>query len=148
MSKKGSAMTVQGSFSGQGHAPCTQTGRHHVLAAAACGVTDFIRSQGGRPAHVLHRAGVPERNLDQPTLALDLAAYVRMMEVAAEETGNENFGLLYGRHFQPGILGLIGAIALAAPPPRPACRISGSGHDEPGCRRVGPVKKLPPRRSV
>jgi len=86
-----------------------------VLAAAACGVTDFIKSQGGQPDHVLQRAGVPERNLDQPTLALDLGAYVRMMEVAAEETRNENFGLLYGRHFQPNMLGLIGAIALAAP---------------------------------
>lgn len=89
--------------------------RNNILAAAASGVSGFIASQGGCPDRVFHRAGVEERELGQPTLALDLSAYVAMMELAAGETGNDNFGLLYGRQFQPEMLGLIGSIALAAP---------------------------------
>ncbi|HYH22538.1 MAG TPA: AraC family transcriptional regulator [Azospirillum sp.] len=89
--------------------------QHNILAAAASGITGFIERQGGRAHRVLRRAGIDERALDRPTLALDLRAYVAMMEVAARDTGNDNFGLLYGRQFQPEMLGLIGAIALASP---------------------------------
>ncbi len=89
--------------------------QHNILAAAASGVADFITQQGGHPDDVFSRVGVEEKALGQPTLALDLHAYVAMMEVAARDTGNDNFGLLFGRQFQPGMLGLIGSIALAAP---------------------------------
>ncbi|WP_223677547.1 AraC-like transcriptional regulator QhpR [Azospirillum agricola] len=89
--------------------------QRNILAAAASGVADFIAGQGGHPDDVFHRAGVEEKALGQPTLALDLGAYVAMMEVAARDTGNDNFGLLFGRQFQPEMLGLIGRIALAAP---------------------------------
>lgn len=104
-----------------GRFPVSEPGRcppivqRHILAAAACGVTSFIERQGGRADRVLRRAGVDERSLDQPTLPLDLGSYVAMMEAAAEDTGNDNFGLLYGRQFQPEMLGLIGSIALASP---------------------------------
>ncbi|ALG74011.1 AraC family transcriptional regulator [Azospirillum thiophilum] len=93
----------------------TGTVQHNILAAAACGVSGFIAAQGGCADRVFLRAGVEERALGQPTLALDLGAYVAMMEEAAAETGNDNFGLLFGRQFQPEMLGLIGSIALAAP---------------------------------
>jgi AraC-like DNA-binding protein len=38
-----------------------------------------------------------------------------MMERAADQTGNDNFGLCYGQQFQPDKLGLIGGIATMAP---------------------------------
>jgi AraC-like DNA-binding protein len=111
-------MTAHGSNSRQiaaGRPTDGQGNRRNILAAAASGVAAFIAQQGGQPDHVFHRVGVEEKALGQPTSALDLAAYVAMMEVAAGETGNDNFGLLFGRQFQPDMLGLIGRIALSAP---------------------------------
>ena len=108
-------MTPHGSNSRQSPGRSTPCVQHNILAAAASGVAGFIAGQGGSPDSVFHRVGVEEKALGQPTLALDLGAYVAMMEVAARETGNDNFGLLFGRQFQPEMLGLIGSIALAAP---------------------------------
>ena len=87
----------------------------NVLAAAASGVIDFIDNQGGNAETVLHRAGIDVSWLTDPTLPLDLAAYVQMMEESAAQTGNGNFGLWYGQQFQPQNLGLIGGVTLAAP---------------------------------
>lgn len=93
------------------HAPV----RRHVLAAAAHGVVGFIGGHNGDAETVLARAGVDRRQLDQPCLSLDLAAYCRMMELAADETRNPNFGLWFGQQFQPESLGLVGELALASP---------------------------------
>lgn len=100
---------------------CRQTalgnaqGRRNILAAAACGVEAFIRHCGGDADRVLGRAGVDYRRIAQPKAALDLGCYVGMMELAAEETRNDNFGLWYGQGFTPDMLGLIGEIAMASP---------------------------------
>lgn len=87
----------------------------NVLAAAASGVIGFIEQQGGNAETVLNRAAIDISWLTDPTLPLDLAAYVQMMEEAATQTGNGNFGLWFGQQFQPQDLGLIGGVTLAAP---------------------------------
>ncbi|WP_051278007.1 AraC-like transcriptional regulator QhpR [Solimonas flava] len=87
----------------------------HVLAAAASGVTRFIAAEGGDAERVLERAGVPAERIADPLLPLDLGAYCAMMELAAADTGDANFGLRFGQQFEPEQLGLIGHIALAAP---------------------------------
>ncbi len=87
----------------------------HVLAAAATGFRDFLGRQGGCADAVLSCVGVAEESLANHTLALDLGAYVRMMELAAQQTGNDHFGLSYGQQFLPQHLGLIGGIAMASP---------------------------------
>jgi AraC-like DNA-binding protein len=86
-----------------------------VLAAAATGFRDFVGRHGGDADQVFCSVGVEEKELQNLTLALDLGAYVAMMELAAHQTGNENFGLWYGQQFQPEMLGLIGGIAIASP---------------------------------
>lgn len=108
-------MTPRGTISRQTYGQRPPFMQHNILAAAASGVAGFIVGQGGCPDDVFHRAGVEEKALGRPDLALDLGAYVAMMEVAAGATGNDNFGLLFGRQFQPERLGLIGRIALSAP---------------------------------
>lgn len=108
-------MTPRGSIPRQSPGYGTLRVQHNILAAAASGVADFITGQGGRPDAVFASVGVEEKALGQPNVALDLRAYVAMMEVAARDTGNDNFGLLFGRQFTPEMLGLIGSIALAAP---------------------------------
>jgi AraC-like DNA-binding protein len=89
--------------------------RRNILAAAANGVGDFIAESGGRPDVVFERAGVEAACLGDRRIALDLADYVTMMEEAARETHNDNFGLWFGQRYRPEMLGLIGDITLAAP---------------------------------
>lgn len=87
----------------------------HVLAAAACGLAGFVEDQGGDPDALLSGAGFDESLLDDPRAPLDLGDYCALMERAAKETRNDNFGLDFGQQFQPEQLGLIGALALASP---------------------------------
>ncbi|GAB3122010.1 AraC-like transcriptional regulator QhpR [Novispirillum itersonii] len=98
-----------------GQSPGQRPGQRNVLAAAASGITDFISACGGDAERVLTQAGVPEQCIGNPVLPLDLGNYCAMMELAADDTGNDNFGLWYGQQFRPQALGLIGEIALAAP---------------------------------
>ncbi|MGH8444216.1 MAG: AraC-like transcriptional regulator QhpR [Solimonas sp.] len=90
-------------------------GPRHVLAAAACGVTRFIAAEGGDAGRVLEGAGLAAERMADPLLPLDLGAYCTMMELAAADTGDLNFGLRFGQQFEPEQLGLIGRIALTAP---------------------------------
>lgn len=98
-----------------GRTSCPIGGQRNILAAAANGVRGFIAHQGGDADLVFTRVGVDENRLTDPKLALDLGAYVGMMEEAAAQTGNDNFGLWYGQQFKPAMLGLIGEVALASP---------------------------------
>jgi len=91
------------------------TRQGYVLAAAATGFRDFVGRNGGDAERVFCSAGVEEKQLDNLNLSLDLASYVGMLELAAAQTGNDNFGLWYGQQFQPEMLGLIGGIAIASP---------------------------------
>lgn len=94
---------------------CHANSRRTVLAAATTGLEQFISRNGGNPQRVLARVGWAEHQLSDINLPLDLSSYVRMMELAADETGNDNFGLWFGEQFRPEMLGLIGGIAIASP---------------------------------
>ena len=85
-----------------------------VLAAATTGFTDFLTRNGGTADRVLARAGMAEDQLSDINRPVDLASYVRMMELAASDSGNDNFGLWFGQQFKPEMLGLIGGIAIAS----------------------------------
>jgi len=98
-----------------GAAPGRDAGQCYVLAAAATGFRDFVGRNGGNAEQVFSSAGVEEKQLDNLDLSLDLGSYVGMLELAAAQTGNDNFGLWYGQQFQPEMLGLIGGIAIASP---------------------------------
>jgi AraC-like DNA-binding protein len=91
------------------------TTSRNVLAAAADGVERFIDLHGGDSCRVLGKAGIPESRLGDPKRPLDLGSYIGMMELAAADTRNGNFGLWFGQQFQPQRLGLIGDIALSSP---------------------------------
>ncbi len=87
----------------------------HVLAAATTGFTEFVSQNGGIPERVFAGVGLSEDHFIDVNRPLDLASYVKMMELAALDTCNENFGLMYGQQFKPEMLGLIGGIAIASP---------------------------------
>jgi AraC-like DNA-binding protein len=89
--------------------------RRNVLAAATTGFSEFMSRNGGVADRVFSRVGLAEDQLSDINRPLDLASYVRMLELAAADTGNDNFGLWFGQQFKPEMLGLIGAIAIASP---------------------------------
>lgn len=88
--------------------------QRHVLAVAAHAVDRFIAAQGSDPLTLMSRAGLAPQQIENPCLQVDLGAYCRLMETAAAQTGNGNFGLWFGQQFEPKQLGLIGRIALAS----------------------------------
>jgi AraC-like DNA-binding protein len=89
--------------------------RRTVLAAATTGFVEFISRNGGDAEKIFSRVGLAENQLSDINLPLNLGSYVRMMELAAADTGNDNFGLWFGQQFKPEMLGLIGGIAVASP---------------------------------
>lgn len=86
-----------------------------ILAGAATGLGSFISLQGGEPEKIFELTGLDPSAIEDTRQSLDLATYVAMLENAARETEQDNFGLLYGRGYRPEMLGLIGEIVLAAP---------------------------------
>jgi AraC-like DNA-binding protein len=94
---------------------CRDNSKHHVLAAATTGFREFLSRNGGTADSVFAQVGLAENQLNDINRPVDLGCYVRMMELAAAETGNDNFGLWFGQQFKPEMLGLIGAIAIASP---------------------------------
>jgi len=97
------------------HCHADTAGRRNVLAAATTGFSEFTVRNGGVPERILCRVGVRENQLTNLNEPIDLGSYVRMLEVAAVDTGNDNFGLWYGQQFKPEFLGLIGAVAICSP---------------------------------
>jgi AraC-like DNA-binding protein len=90
-------------------------GHQGILAAAASGLGDFIRSKGGDPERILSASGIDPEALSRPTASLGLVNYCKVMEEAARSADFGNFGLHYGKQFRPQNLGLIGYIGLNSP---------------------------------
>jgi AraC-like DNA-binding protein len=67
------------------------------------------------PQRVFGWVGLSENQMCDINEPIDLGSYVRMLELAAVDTGNDNFGLWFGQQFKPEMLGLIGAVAIASP---------------------------------
>lgn len=85
-----------------------------VLAAAANGLEGFIEHTGGDVDRILGTSGIDPEILNSPTLSLRLVNYCKVLEEAARQSDFDNFGLYYGRQFQPQSLGLIGYIGLCS----------------------------------
>ena len=86
-----------------------------VLAAAAAGLVDFIEMQGGDADEIFGACGIAPDMITAPTLQLRLDVFCKLFEQAAQRTGCDNFGLLFGQQFQPRDLGMWGYAALSAP---------------------------------
>lgn len=86
-----------------------------VLASAATGIAEHVAGHGGDIDRICGRAAVDPGMLGQPTLSLDLSAFVGLFEEAARQTRNDNFGLRFGKAFKPRDLGLIGYASVSSP---------------------------------
>ncbi|WP_440997729.1 AraC-like transcriptional regulator QhpR [Arhodomonas sp. SL1] len=86
-----------------------------VLASAATGVIDLIERNRGDPDSILGNARVRSVDLSSPYNELILAQFCNLFEEAARQTGNDNFGLHFGKSFRPQHLGAIGYAAISSP---------------------------------
>lgn len=99
----------------QDQSPTAYSSRSWVLSAAANGIGEFIEDNGGCATSVLDTVGIAEDDTHVSDTKIELNRYCSLLELAAKETCNDNFGLHYGKNFSPMRLGLIGQIAIAAP---------------------------------
>ncbi|QUW66241.1 AraC family transcriptional regulator [Pseudomonas synxantha] len=94
--------------------PTASTPHKGVLAAAATGLFEFIKGQGGEPSKVIGQLGINQRLIENPTVSLSLPDYCLALEESARICKCDNFGLYYGQQFKPQNLGLLGYIGLAS----------------------------------
>ncbi|SHO58937.1 AraC-like transcriptional regulator QhpR [Vibrio quintilis] len=85
-----------------------------VLSAAATGLDNFITRVGGNAELILGCCDVDPEIIVSPTQSIKLVNYCRVLEEAASQADYDNFGLHYGKQFQPQSLGLIGYIGLCS----------------------------------
>lgn len=86
-----------------------------ILASAASGVIDMIENNHGDPDSILGNASINPDDLTSPYNELFLADFCNLFDEAAKQTGNDNFGLYFGEHFEPRRLGAIGYAAISSP---------------------------------
>jgi AraC-like DNA-binding protein len=86
-----------------------------VLASAACGVARHIEKNNGDVDSIFGRAGIRQKDINNPINELNLKQYCDLFEVAANSTGNDNIGLEFGQNFAPRQLGPIGYAAISSP---------------------------------
>ena len=85
-----------------------------VRASALEGFPETVTALGGDPVALLRAAGVPTDIEDQDTW-MPYGAWLRLLELAAEHTRCEHFGLELSRRQGADILGTVGFVMQQAP---------------------------------
>jgi AraC-like DNA-binding protein len=86
-----------------------------VSACAASGVLGVISQAGGDSDRILGAARLNITDVQNPSALLDLRSYCDMFEQASRQTGNDNFGLRFGRGYKVEHMGPLGRLALHSP---------------------------------
>lgn len=82
-----------------------------IRAAAIEGFAELVRRLGGQPAPLLANAGLDARVLVEPDLRVPADRLLRLLELAAIETGADDFGLRLAQMHGLANLGPIGILA-------------------------------------
>lgn len=69
------------------------TMRHVVRSASLRGYAELARSVGLDPLAMMRRVGLPRRCLDDPEIRIGADAVARLLELSAQDTGVQDFGL-------------------------------------------------------
>ncbi|MBO9644000.1 MAG: AraC family transcriptional regulator [Pseudacidovorax sp.] len=77
-------------------------------------MVDFIQLEGGDADRILGSAGLCPEHLSDTARRIDLKQYCSVFEEAARQTGDDNFGLHYGRQFKPDALGMLGYVGMSS----------------------------------
>lgn len=82
-----------------------------VRAGALTGFVSLLRRLGADPARVFERLSLPADYLDRPDGLIPLSTKIQLLDLAAELSGDECFGLALARQQTISTLGVIGALA-------------------------------------
>ncbi|MDJ0610702.1 MAG: AraC family transcriptional regulator [Kiloniellales bacterium] len=86
-----------------------------ILAAAGSGILAALERAGVPPAPLLNQAGLPPEAFRDPSNRIPLRRFVRLLELAARETGDPCFGLHHGAAYHLSEAGVLGYAMLSAP---------------------------------
>ena len=86
-----------------------------VLASATTGIVEKITSCRADVDSIFGRVGIDTSDISNPINELNLVQYCSLFNLAAEVTGNDNFGLEFGHTFAPKQLGPLGYSAITSP---------------------------------
>lgn len=85
-----------------------------VLASVTSGIEDFIGKHGVEPERVLRAAGLSSGLSLRPNSPIHLRDFCHLMDEAVKQTGNDNFGLLFGHESSPELLGMLGYMGVSS----------------------------------
>ncbi|MGE4480387.1 AraC-like transcriptional regulator QhpR [Acidocella sp.] len=86
-----------------------------ISAAAAVGVSGVIGQCGGDAERILGAARLRMGEVENPGCRINLGHYCGLFELAARQTGADDFGLRYGLQYRVENMGALGALILASP---------------------------------
>ena len=89
--------------------------RPMISVAVTMGLTDAIAAAGGRPEQILRSVGLDGAVLADPHRYIACADFTRLLEAAAQATGDQCFGLHFGEHFLPKNIGPLAYVVLNSP---------------------------------
>ncbi len=91
------------------------TGSATVMATVALGFASFVNGQGVDAEEIFDRAALKLDLRNDPSQPISLGSFLTSVDIAADITQNENFGLWLGSEFRPEDLGILGYLCLSSP---------------------------------
>ena len=86
-----------------------------ISLAVTTGLIEAISAAGGDPDRVLTAVGLKRSSLDKANGFIPCATFARLLEEAAQATGDHCFGLHFGERFNPKDIGPLAYVALNSP---------------------------------
>jgi AraC-like DNA-binding protein len=86
-----------------------------ISLTAATGLIEAIAAAGGDPDEVLGSVGLDRPALSNPSGFMACSDFTRLLEAAAQATGDDCFGLHLGAHYQPKNIGPLAYVVLNSP---------------------------------
>jgi AraC-like DNA-binding protein len=86
-----------------------------ISLAAATGLMDAIAAAGGNSARVLRTVGLDRSVLAKRDEFIPSSIFARLLEAAAQETGDDCFGLHFGEQFEPKDIGALVYLVVNSP---------------------------------
>ena len=86
-----------------------------ISLAAMTGLIGAITTGGGDPDQVLRSCGLSRRDVSNPHGFVAWSLFARLLETAAQATGDACFGLHFGEHYNPKNVGPVTYLVLNSP---------------------------------
>lgn len=86
-----------------------------ILAVAAAGLREALAQAGVVGEALIRAAGLEPESFDDPTARISLRRFVHLLELAAEKTGDDCFGLHLGAAYPLSKAGVFGYVLLNSP---------------------------------